>query len=172
MKGVVGSLARETALTAPDPQAALIPHGVIADAGVVVTGGLLVAEAHRHGEVGVGHLGVAYRTGAGGEQAANPEVPFGVAGAGCDTIKGDGLLQMALVLGCLALFERSQRLGGLSEIPALCHRLRHNCQQQRQKSSKNSPFSLMFLMGYLLFRYRRYRGTWLLSPRIQWILLL
>jgi len=82
IEGGGGEPGQLATLTATDPDAALITHGSIADAGVVVAGSLSVTKAHCHGEVAVGQLGAAYRGGAGGEQAADPEISFGVAGAG------------------------------------------------------------------------------------------
>ncbi len=128
MKGGGREPGQIATLPATDPDAALITHGGIADAGVVVTGGLLVTKAHCHGEITVGQLDAANRGGAGGEQATDPEISFRVAGTGGHAIEGDGFLQMTVLLGNLTLLDRRQRLGGLSEIPALCHRPRRTCQ--------------------------------------------
>ncbi len=121
----------EVAAGSADAAAALIPHHCIADPAVVVTGGLLVAKADRHGQVGVGHAGVANRARAGGEQAADTKIPFRITRGGGGTVEVDGLGQVALTLRLLTFLQCAERLGCLSEIPALRRCLPGAGQQQR-----------------------------------------
>lgn len=114
-----------------DAAAALIPHHGIADPAVVVTDGLLVAKTDRHGQVGVGHAGVANRARAGGEQAADAKITFRVTRGGGGAVEVDGLGQVALTLCLLTLLQCAERLGRLSEIPALRRCLHVTGQQQR-----------------------------------------
>ena len=81
---------------------------------VVVASRLLIAEAHGHGEVGVGVAGAADPLRPASQQAADAIIGLRVTKVGCGAVVGDGLPRVALFHGG-ALTQGAHRLRGLAK---------------------------------------------------------
>ena len=125
-------------------------EGGVADPLVVVAGGLLIAEAHGHGQVGVGAAGVADPLGAASQQTADAEIGLGVAEASRRAVVGDGLPRVAALQGG-ALAQGAHRLGSLAKGFGVGRG------RGQEEEYPPAPDAESLHDGYLIFVSARYR---------------